>query len=79
MKKPVLAGVDISADTLSVGFERGRREPRLATFDTCPVGHHELGRLLTGGCCTARVFRLQEFRPSRHHAQFSDLSQLPLL
>jgi hypothetical protein len=58
MKRPVLAGVDISPDTLTVGFERGRREPRLATFKNCPAGHHELERLLRQGRRTARVFYL---------------------
>ncbi|MBN2564675.1 MAG: IS110 family transposase [Candidatus Eisenbacteria bacterium] len=54
MKKTVLAGIDVSADSLVVAV-KSEQQSRLLTFPNNPAGHKKLCRVLTRGGRSARV------------------------
>jgi transposase len=55
MMKPILVGVDVSADTLSVVLETRDQQVKQATFSNDPAGHHKLCRLLRHRSRSVRV------------------------
>ncbi|HID05636.1 MAG TPA: IS110 family transposase, partial [Armatimonadetes bacterium] len=48
-------GIDVSAASLTVSIQRGKRRYPIATFDNDPAGHHKLVRWATKGGRRARI------------------------